>query len=89
MKFMLVGISRKMILVHGYEDTKKLCDNTKDFVSICRQVIIANGDNVIYEFDCEKQEARYETKNTIMKKIETGFFYRTLTEKERYAIEML
>ncbi len=89
MKFMLVGVFRRMILVHGYEDTKKLCDNTKELVNICRQVIIANGNNVIYEFDCEKQEVRCETKKVIMEKIETGFSYRELTEKERHAIEML
>ena len=89
MKFMLVSVYRRMILVQGYEDIKKLCDNTKELVSICRQVLIANGDNVIYEFDCEKQEARRETKNVIMKKIEDGFSYRALTEKERHAIEML
>ena len=89
MKFMLVGVSRRIILVQGYEDIKKLCDSTKELVSICRQVIIANGNNVIYEFDCEKQEARRETKNVVMEKIEAGFSYRGLTEKERHAIEIL
>ena len=89
MKLILVGVSRGAVLVRGYEDVKKLRDGAKELVDICRQVLITKGDNVIYEFDREKQKARNETKNVIMEKIEACFPYRVLTEREKRAMEMV
>lgn len=86
MKFTLVGVSRGAVLVRGYEDAKKLRDGAKELVDICRQVIIAMGDNVIYEFDREIQKARNETKIVIMEKIEAENISRVLTEKEKNAM---
>ena len=89
MKFILVGVSRGAVLVRGYEDVKKLRDGAKELVDICRQVLITKGDDVIYEFDREKQKARNETKNVIMEKIEAEFPYRVLTAREKRAMEMV
>ena len=86
MKFTLVGVSRGAVLVRGYEDVKKLRDGAKELVDICRQVIIAMGDNVIYEFDREIQKARNETKIVIMEKIETETSIRVLSDREKNAM---
>ena len=89
MKFILVGVSRGALFVRDYDNVSKLKDGAKELVDICRQVLITEGDNVIYEFDREKQKARNETKNVIMEKIEACFPYRVLTAKEKRAMEMV
>ena len=89
MKFVLVGVSCGALFVRDYDNVSKLKDGAKELVDICRQVLITEGDNVIYEFDREKQKARNETKNVIMEKIEACFPYRVLTAREKRTMEMV
>ena len=86
MKFVLVGVSRGALLVRDYDNVNKLKDGTKELVDICRQVLILNGESVIYEYDREHTKKSKETKMIIKEAIENNIEKRKLNDKEKLAI---
>ena len=86
MKFVLVGVSRGALFVRDYDNVNKLKDGTKELVDICRQVLILNGESVIYEYDREYMKRSKETKAIIKEAIENNVEKRKLNDKEKLAI---
>ena len=86
MKFVLVGVSRGALFVRDYDNVNKLKDGTKELVDICRQVLILNGESVIYEYDREHMKRSKETKMIIKEAIENNIEKRKLNDKEKLAI---
>ena len=86
MKFVLVGVSRGALFVRDYDNVSKLKDGTKELVDICRQVLILNGESVIYEYDRDCMKRSKETKTIIKEAIENNIEKRKLNDKEKLAI---
>ena len=86
MKFVLVGVSCGALFVHDYDNVNKLKDGTKELVDICRQVLILNGESVIYEYDRDYMKRSKETKTIIKEAIENNIEKRKLNDKEKLAI---
>lgn len=86
MKFVLVGVSRGALFVRDYDNINKLKDGTKELVDICRQVLILNGESVIYEYDRDYMKRSKETKAIIKEAIENNIEKRKLNDKEKLAI---
>ena len=86
MKFVLVGVSRGALFVRDYDNVNKLKDGTKELVDICRQVLILNGESVIYEYDRDYMKRSKETKAIIKEAIENNIEKRKLNDKEKLAI---
>ena len=86
MKFVLVGVSCGALFVRDYDNVSKLKDGTKELVDICRQVLILNGESVIYEYDREYMKRSKETKMIIKEAIENNIEKRKLNDKEKLAI---
>ena len=86
MKFVLVGVSRGALFVRDYDNVNKLKDGTKELVDICRQVLILNGESVIYEYDRDYMKRSKETKTIIKEAIENNIEKRKLDDKEKLAI---
>ena len=86
MTFVLVGVSRGALFVRDYDNVNKLKDGTKELVDICRQVLILNGESVIYEYDREYMKRSKETKAIIKEAIENNIEKRKLNDKEKLAI---
>ena len=86
MKFVLVGVSHGALFVRDYDNVSKLKDGTKELVDICRQVLILNGESVIYEYDREYMKRSKETKAIIKEAIENNVEKRKLNDKEKLAI---
>ena len=86
MKFVLVGVSRGALFVRDYDNVSKLKDGTKELVDICRQVLILNGESVIYEYDRGYMKRSKETKMIIKEAIENNIEKRKLNDKEKLAI---
>ena len=86
MKFVLVGVSSGALFVRDYDNVNKLKDGTKELVDICRQVLILNGESVIYEYDREYMKRSKETKMIIKEAIENNIEKRKLNDKEKLAI---
>ena len=86
MKFVLVGVSRGALFVRDYDNVNKLKDGTKELVDICRQVLILNGESVIYEYDRDYMKRSKETKTIIKEAIENNIEKRKLNDKEKLAI---
>ena len=86
MKFVLVGVSRGALFVRDYDNVNKLKDGTKELVDICRQVLILNGESVIYEYDRGYMKRSKETKMIIKEAIENNIEKRKLNDKEKLAI---
>ena len=86
MKFVLVGVSNGALFVRDYDNVNKLKDGTKELVDICRQVLILNGESVIYEYDREYMKRSKETKMIIKEVIENNVEKRKLNDKEKLAI---
>ena len=86
MKFVLVGVSRGALFVRDYDNVNKLKDGTKELVDICRQVLILNGESVIYEYDRDYMKRSKETKVIIKEAIENNIEKRKLNDKEKLAI---
>ena len=63
MKFVLVGVSCGALFVRDYDNVSKLKDGTKELVDICRQVLILNGESVIYEYDRGVYEKKQRNKS--------------------------
>lgn len=86
MKFVLVGVSCGALFVRDYDNVSKLKDGTKELVDICRQVLILNGESVIYEYDRGCMKRSKETKMIIKEAIENNIEKRKLNDKEKLAI---
>lgn len=86
MKFVLVGVSCGALFVRDYDNVSKLKDGTKELVDICRQVLILNGESVIYEYDRDYMKRSKETKVIIKEAIENNIEKRKLNDKEKLAI---
>ena len=86
MKFVLVGVSRGALFVRDYDNVNKLKDGTKELVDIRRQVLILNGESVIYEYDRDYMKRSKETKTIIKEAIENNIEKRKLNDKEKLAI---
>ena len=86
MKFVLVGVSNGALFVRDYDNVSKLKDSAKELVDICRQVLILNGESVIYEYDREYMKRSKETKMIIKEVIENNVEKRKLNDKEKLAI---
>ena len=86
MKFVLVGVSCGALFVRDYDNVSKLKDGAKELVDICRQVLILNGESVIYEYDREYMKRSKETKIIIKEAIENNIEKRKLNDKEKLAI---
>ena len=86
MKFVLVGVSRGALFVRDYDNVNKLKDGTKELVDICRQVLILNGESVIYEYDRDYMKRSKETKTIIKEAIENNIEKRKMNDKEKLAI---
>ena len=86
MKFVLVGVSRGALFVRDYDNVSKLKDGTKELVDICRQVLILNGESVIYEYDRGYMKRSKEAKAIIKEAIENNIEKRKLNDKEKLAI---
>ena len=86
MKFVLVGVSNGALFVRDYDNVSKLKDSAKESVDTCRQVLIMNGESVIYEYDREYMKRSKETKMIIKEAIENNIEKRKLNDKEKLAI---